>query len=95
MPHVNLHEHGSMTEVRSAVARDYKRDSGRVQLWDVITVAALYWLVRDWPADKMTAAFALAAAATTALRTFIDQSNRNWWLHRINWEEQAMRETDR
>lgn len=95
MKHRNLHEHGSTTDVRSAVRQDYERDSGRVNLWDLLAAGALYWLIRDWPTDRSAAALILLVAFSAGLRTFIDQSNRNWWLHRVNWDEQVRQEMPR
>ncbi|MGK6324652.1 hypothetical protein ACMGDM_16425 [Sphingomonas sp. DT-51] len=41
MKHRNLHEHGSTANVRSVVMKDYERDSGRVNLWDLLAAGAL------------------------------------------------------
>lgn len=85
--HINLFLHGNKQEVYAALQRDYDRDTWRHAFWHVVFVcsavgAASYANHNDW-----LWLFAGMYALERALSRFIDNSNRNWTLHLIDWLE--------
>lgn len=95
MQHNNLHAWANSTaEVRDALKRDYERDHKRLTWADVAVGAGLGWLVRSWAWPDIVAAYVVVLGAVSSLRLFIDQSNRNWWLHRVNWDSAVREEAD-
>ncbi|WP_141397817.1 hypothetical protein [Novosphingobium sp. Chol11] len=80
-------------EVRDALKQHYKRDNGRLGFYDLVTGACALFLVRKMEIVDAAAVLIGLGAAITAIRHFIDQSNRNFYLHRLDWEEAA--EVDR
>ena len=93
MDHRNLHYIGGGTqEVADSVRRDYKRDSKWVQINDVFLAIGILWLVRHWEYLDGLALFVAVFTGITGLRMFIDQSNRNFWLHSVNFDSERRRE---
>lgn len=93
MAHRNLHHlGGGPEEVSTSIRADYKRDEKWVHISDLVIAVGLYWLVRNWEVPDGAALFAVVFGGMTGLRVFIDQSNRNWWLHRVNYDAEVQRE---
>ncbi|MBD8549007.1 hypothetical protein [Sphingomonas sp. CFBP 8760] len=87
--HRNLHVYGGQTKlVRESIQADYKRDTRQGHIMDLMGLAALLYLMRSWDWPDRFAALAAVMLLLGGLRTFIDNSNRNWWLHRLNYDEQ-------
>ncbi len=90
--HVSLFSKGATTEeVRSALRRDYRSDSLKVRLLDLLFVGSLLFLARNQPLENLVAVLLAAFSALTAVRIFIDQSARNFFLHRLDWEDNNSR----
>lgn len=96
MAHTNLHGLGhSTSEVRIAVAEHYDRDLTGLRIKEGIATLALLYLVRGWPWQDMLAIAAVVLGFTEALKAYVDNSNRNWWLHHLNWEDAQRTEQQR
>lgn len=85
--HENLFSYGDQQEVYSALQRDYKRDSKQIRIMDAIGLIALIYLARHLPTWDYVAVIALAMTVVSRLNTFIDNSNRNFAMHLIDWIE--------
>ena len=79
--HVNLFSYGDEHEVYAGLQRDYKRDGRQAQIMDLVATGAVVWLTRTWQPVDIFAAVALFWAFSAGTRTFIDNSNRNFFLH--------------
>lgn len=85
-------EHGlfrwgaSRSEVKQSIIADYKRDQKRLSWTDLLTGLALLALVKDLDLTQKIGAFGLVTTALAGIRLFIDQSNRNWFLHMLDFE---------
>jgi 2-methylcitrate dehydratase PrpD len=87
--HRNLHEWGhSAAEVGASMRKDYKRDHRTLTFYDVAGAACLAFVLRSWQVSEIAAALGCYIFTVSALRLFVDQSNRNWFLHRVNWDAQ-------
>jgi len=85
--HTNLFSQGhSRQEVRAALSEHQKRDGRIIQVLDLVWAACLFYLVRKLPPPEIAAALVGAFAAISGLRYFVDQSVRNFYLHRLDWE---------
>ncbi len=90
--HTNLFSKGhSKDEVQLAMEQDQKNDSLKIRILDVIFVGALIFLVRSEPFDMIIAYVLLGFTGLTALRIYIDQSIRNFYLHPLDWDEETRR----
>tara|TARA_R110002033_G_scaffold162231_1_gene198891 strand:- start:286 stop:561 length:276 start_codon:yes stop_codon:yes gene_type:complete len=87
--HQNLFQNGhAHAEVYEAIRADYARDSKAVKFFDAIWIGALIAGLIDL-FELSSLWFVLAAIFTMiSLRYFVDQSNRNHMLHRIDWDNQ-------
>jgi hypothetical protein len=87
LEHKNLFAFGDKTEVYAALQRDYNRDTYIHQLWHFVLLGAAvgaglfsnHW---DW-----LWLFVALYAVERALSRYIDNSNRNWAMHVIDWIE--------
>lgn len=86
--HVNLFQFGgTRRDVRDALNRDQKRNHGTLQAFDAVATVCLIYLVRHQPPLDIAALVIGAFAAVSGLRYFVDQSIRNFYLHRLDWED--------
>lgn len=86
--HTNLFSRGhSKSDVRMAMSEDQKQGSRMVKLFDLVLGVCLLVLVRDLPTIDAIAVFVGVVAALSGLRYFVDQSVRNFYLHRLDWDE--------
>ena len=90
--HVNLFSQGhSRREVKDALNRHQKRDSGVLRALDFALALSVLYLVRNLPRfDAVAIGVAIGVAifaGVSGLRYFIDQSVRNFYLHRLDWED--------
>ncbi|MCZ8283593.1 MAG: hypothetical protein O9286_15320 [Aquidulcibacter sp.] len=85
--HKNLFEGGhSRAEIKMGLLNDQKRDGRRLWLLDLMLVVCVVYLIRDFPDWDRTAVILAVLAAVMGMRNFIDQSVRNFYLHRLDWE---------
>lgn len=88
--HNNMFSDGhERAEVKTALIQHLKRDSRVVRTLDVITGLCLAFELRHQSGLDSAGIFIGVFAALSALRHFIDQSNRNFFLHRLDWDETA------
>lgn len=88
--HNNLFSQGhSRREVKDALNRDHRRDSIVIKSLDFMLGVCILYLVRGMaPLDAAAIVIAIVAGLS-GMRHFIDQSARNFFLHRLDWEESA------
>lgn len=72
-------------EVYAALQRDTKRDIGVRQALNMIFLAAVAYLSRHLPGLDQAAALIGSWAGIAGVQRFIDESNRNFWMHQIDW----------
>jgi hypothetical protein len=93
--HNNMFQNGhSKKEVRQAYKNDYIRDLRLMNIYDVITVICIGVVAFQQSALIGIAVFVGSNAALVGLRKFIEQSNRNYFLHRLDWEDALKRRDD-
>lgn len=86
--HTNMFSQGhSRREVKSALNEHQKRDSRVIKVLDLVFGVCVLYLVRNQPALDAAAIFVAALTALSGMRYFIDQSVRNFYLHRLDWED--------
>ncbi len=91
--HTNMFANGhSRTEVKAGLNAHQKRDTRVVTITDVILGASLLVLMRDMEQLDAAASFIAIMAGLVGLRYFIDMSNRNFYLHLLDWEAEAENE---
>jgi len=84
--HDNLYAYGDDDEIYKALQRDYKRDAKQTTLFDTLAAAVGVMAVADIAEMRGWWLFIAATLALSAHRTFIDNSNRNWYMHRLDRE---------
>lgn len=72
-------------EVYATLQRDTKRDIRVRQSLNFVFIAAVAYLSRDMPGLDRLAAVVAAWSGLAGLQYFIDESNRNFWMHQIDW----------
>ena len=83
--HNNLFEgRHSRAEIKMGLLNDQKRDGRRLWLLDLMLVVCVVYLIRDFPDWDRTAGILAVLAAVMGMRNFIDQSVRNFYLHRLD-----------
>lgn len=85
--HTNLFGFGhSRREVKEALSQHQKRDSGILKGLDFVFGICVLYLVRNQPIWDAVAIMVAAIVGLSGMRYFIDQSVRNFYLHRLDWE---------
>lgn len=85
--HTNMFSFGhSRAEVKAGLNQHQKRDSRILAVLDIVLGVSVIYLLRDLPHRDGAAAFAAIFAGVWGVRLFVDQSVRNFHLHRIDWE---------
>lgn len=93
--HVNMFSYGhSRSEVREGLNQHQKRDGRILSTLDIVFGLCLLFLVRHLSADNAAAIVVGAIAGISAMRYFVDQSVRNFFLHRLDWDEAESRPDD-
>lgn len=88
LEHINIFRHAAdQSEVYEAFQRDFNRDTYLQEYWHVILLAMAGGAVfisghKDW-----LWLFGGLIAVERAIVKFIDNSNRNWAMHVIDWIE--------
>ncbi len=72
-------------EVYAALLRDTKRDVRVRQALNLIFIGAVLYLTRHLPGLDRLAAIVAVSSALSGVQYFIDESNRNFWMHQIDW----------
>lgn len=86
--HTNLFTGGhSRADVKLGLYLDHKRNSGIIKVLDIIFMVCVLYLVRDFPRSDATAIIIAVVAGIIGMRCFVDQSMRNFYLHRLDWED--------
>jgi hypothetical protein len=85
--HQNLSAHGDRRDVYAALQRDYKRDTRQIQIMDVAGFIMVVFLVRHLSGWDYIASVLFFVIVLARLNTFIDNSNRNFMMHTIDWLE--------
>lgn len=86
--HTNMFMFGhSRAEVKAALNQHQKRDSGILKALDLVLGICVLYLVRDLPRWDAAAIFVAVFSGLSGIRYFVDQSVRNFYLHRLEWEE--------
>lgn len=84
--HTNMFAYGAdEKDVYTALERDTARGSKSITVMDLILAVAALYLVRDLPTWDKVAALVFAFVAMRRLYFFIDQSNRNFFMHWLDW----------
>lgn len=86
--HENLFKSGhSRLEVREAQLQHQKRDHTKMVVLDSILAVCALFLVRNLEFWDACAAYVGLSAFVFGLRYFVDMSARNFYLHRLDWED--------
>lgn len=86
--HRNLFSFGnSRREIKAALNEHQKRDSRTLAALDIVFALCVIYLVRNQPPFDAIAILGAAYTAMTGMRYFVDQSARNFYLHRLDWED--------
>lgn len=92
--HNNLFQYAAdEREVYADLQRDAGRDVRVRQVLNLVTVLAGAYLARDLAKLDVLAVVLCIWSALAGLQYFIDESNRNFWMHQIDWSR-ATRERD-
>lgn len=87
LEHKNLFQYGDVSEVYAALQRDYDRDTWIHTLWQIaILVCAVGAALLSNRVDWLWI-FGGLYATERAITRFVDNSNRNWAMHVIDWME--------
>lgn len=87
--HINLFLHGDKEEVYAALQRDTDRDTWRQLGWHVVFVGMALGAANLSHHEDWLWLFGGMYALERALGRFIDNSNRNWAMHLIDWIEKG------
>ena len=92
--HKNLFGYGDRREIYTSMQRDFNRDTWIQSFWHIVlaVMAAGAAVVSGHP-DWLWVFGAIFAAERAASR-FVDNSNRNWAMHVIDWLEHAHPDED-
>jgi len=91
--HNNLFGFGhTPDEVYQSIVKDAGRDSKIIRFSDAVAIFCLFGALGDWWGKADLFWIGLFVSAAYAMRVFIDQSNRNFFLHRLDWERAAANE---
>jgi hypothetical protein len=94
LSHVNLFSYGDKAEVYEALQKDYDRDTYVHSFWRLVLIgAAIGAAVISNHADWLWV-FLGIYAAERSISKYLDNSNRNWAMHIIDWHEASRKEDD-
>lgn len=86
--HTNMFGYGHpRREVKEALIADQKRGSRDLKILDAVVAVCVIYLLRDRTNLDGVAIFVGIFCALSGVRYFVDQSVRNFFLHRLDWEE--------
>ena len=82
----------STREVYEAFVQDYRRDARQVRMFDLIAVGLLLIAAFQGLNDGWPWLMGALAALFQSLRVFIDNSNRHFMMHALDWAAAERRE---
>ncbi|MCC2979053.1 hypothetical protein [Sphingomonas sp. IC4-52] len=82
----------STDEVRKAIGQHFQRDAKTVGVLDLLTLGAVLVLTRHMEIIDRVAVWVAVFSILKGLRLFMDQVLRNWYLHRLDWDDAVQRE---
>ncbi len=86
--HTNMFSYGhSRKEVKKALNEHQTRDSKILKVFDIALILSVGYLIRDFSHLDKLAIIVAVFSAVSGMRYFVDQSVRNFYLHRLDWEE--------
>lgn len=86
--HRNLFIFGnSRREIKDALNEHQKRDSRILGALDIAFALCVAYLVRNQPTFDAIAIVGASYTGVVGMRYFVDQSVRNFYLHRLDWED--------
>jgi hypothetical protein len=86
--HTNMFSYWpSRKEVKAALNEHQTRDSKRLTVLDIMFFLSIVYLIRDFSFLDAIAIWVAAFTGVYGMRYFVDQSVRNFYLHRLDWEE--------
>jgi hypothetical protein len=91
LKHTNLFHDHDKSEVYAALQRDLNRDSWYQAFWNAVIVGCAVGAAEISKHSDWLWIFAAIYAAERSLSWFIDNSNRNWFMHAIDWHESDRR----
>jgi hypothetical protein len=83
--HNNLFTHGDRRAVYESLQRDCKRDHRQCQIMDVALFATVAFLARHLSGWDFAAVVVATVVVISRINTFVDNSNRNFLMHMIDW----------
>ena len=87
LEHKNLFAYGEKPEIYAAFQRDFDRDTWIHVFWRFVLFACAIAAITASGHYDTVWIFAGLIATERALSKFIDNSNRNWTMHVIDWIE--------
>jgi hypothetical protein len=87
--HVNLFHYGERQEVYAAFQRDFNRDTWVQLWWHLVLVACALGAAVVSNHEDWLWIFGGLYAVERAISRFVDNSNRNWLMHAIDWQESS------
>ncbi len=90
--HKNLFGYGDRKEVYETLQRDFNRDTWVQAFWHAVLFIAAAGAVLVADRAEWIWLFLGIYAAERAIARFVDNSNRNWAMHVIDWMEHNRRD---
>jgi len=94
LKHINLFKYGGKKEVYQTLQDHYDRDTWIHMWWHYVLLACA--LGAAFISDHMDWLWIFGGlyAVERAIARYIDNSNRNWFMHSIDWKESGWSESD-
>ena len=94
LKHINLFKYGGKKEVYQTLQDHYDRDTWIHMWWHYVLLACA--LGAAFISDHMDWLWIFGGlyAVERAIARYIDNSNRNWFMHSIDWKEAGWSESD-
>jgi len=87
LKHVNLFQHGDKKGVYAAFQRDLDRDTWIQLWWHLVLVACAAGAAVVSGREDWLWLFGGLYAIERGISCYVDNSNRNWLMHAIDWQE--------
>ncbi len=94
LQHTNLLTEASKADVYAAFQRDFNRDSWRHMVWRYVIVGCAVGAVFVSNHTDWLWIFGAVYAMERSLTWLIENSNRNWAMHAIDWYESDRNSTE-
>ena len=93
LEHKNLFAYGDKTDVYAALQRDYDRDTWVVAFWRVVFIGTAIGAISIAGHSDWLWLFAGLFTIEQSICRYVDNSNRNWAMHVIDWIENSHRDS--